>query len=118
MDDEVITPGLSVSTDLDEDKPQEVVELENDQKTLERLLLKEVGETKFPLIRAHIEDLVNKYKDIRSLLPSGKEPEPDPVEFKIRVQVKALIVDELQTLLDDLAQVEEAGMEIRDASNK
>lgn len=102
MDTEVILPSF----DVEQEKPLEVVEQENEQQVAERLLTQEIKSAQFPMLREHFEKIIEDYGDITILAGLPSE------DFVLTVKTKAAIVSELRELLrfiDQLTQVQEDG---------
>lgn len=91
MDSDVVLPVSSF--DIEAEKPLEVIQEEQDQKVLERYLAKEAQRKEFPMIRQHIETLIDQFNDMRALalLPDA--------ERSSQAVGRAFFVDQMYSLL-------------------
>lgn len=105
--DDVVIPQLEPIVDVDSFKDAETREKEAEEVSVEIRLKNEAEHPNFPLIRQHIELLIDQYGDVRSLA----EFDGSSDEFRINAQVKALFVKEMKDLLDSIDQLTEVDMD-------
>lgn len=102
MDSDVIVPELA-SFDIDAEKDETTLENEGLQKLYERQLTVESKSTQFPAIRQHFEELIDMYRDVRSLVDLQLPAD----QFMVEVRTKAAVADELTRFLQMIDQVNE-----------
>lgn len=90
-DMDVVLPEMSF--DIESEKPEEVINEEQQQKAIERMLGKEAQNSQFPLIRQHIENLIEVYSDLSVFTQI-----PD-AERSSQVLARAMFVSEMRDLL-------------------